>query len=144
MYQIVKKDNIREEVAFCHEDGTTAFTVAVDIDIDEAAARVNKAYELLGAAENAAQKNPRSQDAIDAMGAATIALFEVIFGREDTAKIVDFYGSKPAKMLLDVFPFINDVVMPRIKAASSERRDQLVAAAKAAQQGNRADRRRRR
>jgi hypothetical protein len=40
-------------------------------------------------------------------------------------------------MLVDVFPFINDCIMPKIKEASAARRQQLLDAANAARAAKR-------
>ena len=130
------------QLQLCHANGDVAVTVDVDLNVDEIAGRVNSAYTALGAAQAELQKNEHSETAIDAYGNAVLAVFKVIFGEEGAEKIVSFYEQNYTEMLLDLFPFISDEIMPKIKAASAERREQLVAAAKSAKQSNRGDRRR--
>ena len=69
------------------------------------------------------------------------AFFAVIFGEETAGKIVEFYEGRWTEMLLDLFPFINNEIMPKIRAASADRKAQLLEAAKLAKKGNRAQRR---
>lgn len=144
MYEITRKNRIKEPLRLRNEDGTLAHTINVDLNVDSIAARAIKAYEMLGMAQNALQKAPNSPEALDAYGNAVIALFNVIFGEEDAGKIVAFYENNWTEMLLDIFPFINNEIMHRIQAASAARKAQLLEAARLSKQGNRAQRRKRR
>lgn len=141
MYQVTRKNRIKEELQLCHANGDVALTVDVELNVDQISGRVNKAYEALNMANNALQKDMGNEKLLEAYGASVIAVFNVIFGEEDTKKIVDFYEGQYTEMLLDIFPFINGEIMPKIRAASASRKEQLLAAAKMAEEGNRAARR---
>ena len=135
-YQIQRKNKkIKETLELVNEAGEVVEALDVDLDIDQVAARVNKAYEVLGMAQNTLQKNSRSPEALEAYGKAVLAVFNVIFGEDGTEKLLTFYEGNTSEMLLDVFPFINEAIMPKIKAASEARRDQMIAAAKAQKRG---------
>ena len=58
-------------------------------------------------------------------------MFNVIFGEEDAANILLFYEGNYTEMLLDVFPFVDGEIIPKIREASEARKAQLLAAAKA-------------
>lgn len=131
MYQVTRKNRIKEQLQLCHADGTIALTADVDLNVDKIAARVNKAYEVLGMAQNALQDDPNNPETLAAYGNAVAAVFTVIFGEDNAKKIIAFYEDNYTEMLLDIFPIINCEIMPKIKEASAERRAQLVAAAKA-------------
>lgn len=136
-YQIQRKNRIKETLELLDETGAVAESLTVDLNVDQIAGRVNKAYETLGAAQTALQKNARSDEALEAYGKAVIAVFDVIFGEDGTKKLVAFYEGNFNEMLLDVFPFINDEIMPKIKAASADRREQMLAAVKASKKARR-------
>lgn len=140
MYKITRKNRIKEQFQLCHANGDVALTVDVDLNVDEIAGRVNKAYETLAVAQNALKKDMNSRELTEAYGAAVIAVFEVIFGKENAGRIIDFYEGNHTEMLLDIFPFINNEIMPKIREASASRREQLIAAARMAEAGNRAAR----
>ena len=131
MYQITRKNRIKEQLQLCHANGDVALTVDVDLNVDEIAGRVNKAREVLGEAQIALQKDQDSPAALEAYGNAVIALMDVIFGTENSRAILEFYEGNYTEMLLDLFPFINDEVMPKIREANEARKEQLLAAAKA-------------
>lgn len=139
MYTITRKNRIKEQLQLCHADGTVALVAEVDLNVDQIAARVNKAYETLGMAQLALQKAPKDEKTLEAYGNAVIAVLFVIFGEDQTKSIVAFYENNWSEMLLDLFPFINDEIMPKIREASTARKAQLVAAAQQAQRGNRAE-----
>ena len=119
------------------ETGAVVESLDVDLNVDQIAGRVNKAYEVLGAAQTALQKNARSDEALEAYGKAVLAVFDVIFGEDGTKKLISFYDGNFNEMLLDVFPFINDEIMPKIRAASADRREQMLAAVKASKKARR-------
>ena len=141
MYQVTRKNRIKEQLQLCHADGTVALTAEVDLNVDVIASRVSKAYETLGMAQNALAEDPRNPAPMEAYGNAVIAVFNVIFGEEQTAAIVEFYEGNYTEMLLDLFPFINNEIMPKIAEASEARKAQLLEAAKEAQKSNGTQRR---
>ena len=132
MYQVTRKNRIKEELQLCNADGSVAETVYVDINVDEITARTAKAYEVLNMAQNALSKEPENEALMDAFGAAVVAVFRVIFGDDGAEKILTFYERHYSEMLLDIFPFINNVIMPKINEASAARREQLINAARIA------------
>ena len=133
MYQVQRKNLIREQLQLVHANGDIAATIDVEINVDRVGAQINKAFELLGYAQAAAQKDPKNPHLWDALGQACIALFTTIFGEDGCKTIVDFYGSRDAytEMLVDLFPFINGEIIPKVNAASAERKKQLLAMANA-------------
>ena len=141
MYQVTRKNRIKEQLQLCHANGDIALTVDVDLNVDQIAGRVNKAYEVLAVAQDALKKDTENEKLLEAYGAAVLAVFNVIFGEENAARILEFYEGNYTEMLLDIFPFINGEIMPKIREASASRREQLMAAAKMAEEGNRAARR---
>jgi len=144
MYQITRKNRIKETLQLCHANGDVACSIDVDLNVDEIAGRVNKARDVLGEAQNALQRDPDSAATMEAYGNAVIALFNVLFTEDGTRQLVDFYEGNYTEMLLDVFPFINNEIMPKIQAASADRKEQLMEAARLAQQGNKKAQRHRR
>lgn len=136
-YQVQRKSRIKERLELLDETGAVVESLDVDLNVDQIAGRVNKAYEVLGAAQTALQKNARSDEALEAYGKAVLAVFDVIFGEDGTKKLISFYDGNFNEMLLDVFPFINDEIMPKIRAASADRREQMLAAVKASKKARR-------
>lgn len=133
MYIVQRKNQIKEQLQLVHANGDIACTLDVDINVDKIGGEINKAYELLGMAQAALAKDPNSPELMDAYGKTVIALFTAIFGEVGCNQIVDFYGNRDAwtEMLVDLFPFINGEIIPKVREASEERKKQLLAMAKA-------------
>ena len=130
MYQVTRKNRIKETLQLCHTDGTVAEEINVDLNVDIIAGRMNKAYEALGMAQSALESNTNSSEMLEQYGKAVMAVFDVIFGEDGRKRIVEFYENNYTEMLLDLFPFINDEIMPKIREASEDRKQQLMEAAK--------------
>lgn len=129
MYQITRRNRIKETLQLCNADGTVAEELQVDLNVDVISARMNKAYELIGIAQTELEKET-TPALLEAYGNAVIAVFDVVFGPEGRQKIVNFYEGNYTEMLLDLFPFINDEIMPQVRKASEERKAQLIEAAR--------------
>ena len=134
MYQIKRKNRVVEQLQLVHANGEVACVLDVDINVDEIGGRINKAYELVGIAQLELEKDNTSAEAAEAYGKAVLSLLQVIFGDDGCQKLVDFYGSKNAwtEMLIDLFPFINNEIIPKVREASEERKKQLLEMANAA------------
>ena len=130
-YQIKRKSRIKERLELCDESGAVVLPIDVEINVDDIAGKISAAQQTLGMAQALINKEPTSAKAQEAFGAAVIALFAVIFGEDNAEKIIAFYDGRYTEMLLDVFPFISEAIMPKIKAASEERKQQLLDAARA-------------
>ena len=117
MYQI-KRNHIVEELEI--EDNGKILHVDVDINVDSMIKSYTNAQYKIAQASIDAKKAADDKDiskAEEAMGNAILGLFEVVFGAEQTKKIVKFYDNKSLEMLGDIAPFLNDVIAPRFKEA---------------------------
>lgn len=134
MYQVQRKNKITEQLQLVHANGDVACTIDVDINVDQLGPKINKAYELVGIAQLELEKDATSDAAVTAFGEAVLGLFSVIFGDDGCQKIINFYGNRAAwgEMLIDLFPFINDEIIPKVQEASELRKRQLVEMGKAA------------
>lgn len=126
-YKITRKSKIVESLELCNADGSVAHVIDVDVNIDDIAGKVNKAWELLGMAQTEMEQDPKSEKALTAYGRAVLEVIRAIFGDENAETIVTFYDERWTELLLDLFPFINQVIMPRVKEASVLRKAQLEA-----------------
>ena len=128
MYTVERINRIRE--VLCLKDGDKELTVPVDLNVDAIQAKAVKAWQDVGRAQEQLRRDPKSPECMEAYGTATLSLFSVIFGEEGANKILAFYEENYTEMLLDVFPFLNGVILPKIAEASAARRAQLTDAAR--------------
>lgn len=129
MYKVVKRDrSIKETLVICHEDGTEALTLDVDINTTSIVSQMAIAREVLAAASGTLQKDPSDVKAMTALGTSVITMLTIIFGAENAKKLVEFYDSAYDALLVDIYPFIDSEIMPKIREASAERKAELLAA----------------
>ena len=115
-YQIKKSSRIIEELELLGEDGSVEKTINVDINTDRIAGGYRKAeINLLNAQRNI--KKGETAEALENYGKAVIDLFRIVFGYENTDIMLEYFDGKYTDMLIQVMPFINDVVKPAISAS---------------------------
>ena len=127
MYKITKGANrIEKDLEIVTSGGEDIAVLHVSISMREMETRVAKAYEAMSIARAELQKKP---DAVEAYGKAVIAFMQTIFGDEQTAQLLEIYDSDYTQMLLDVVPFIQDEIMPALKAVSTQTKERMLQAA---------------
>ena len=127
MYQIQRKNRIKEQLQLCHANGDIACTLDVDINVDRMTAQISKAYDQLGKAQNELMKDRNSDKLIEEYGKAVVLVLTAIFGEDGCKKILDFYEDNYTECLLDILPFVSGEIMPKIREASQARKEQLEA-----------------
>lgn len=127
MYQIKRKNRIKEQLQLCHANGDIACTLDVDINVDRMTAQISKAYDQLGRAQNELMKDRTSEKLIEEYGKAVVLVLTAIFGEDGCKKILDFYEDNYTECLLDILPFVSGEIMPKIREASQARKEQLEA-----------------
>lgn len=127
MYQIQRKNRIKEQLQLCHANGDIACTLDVDINVDRMTAQISKAYDQLGKAQNELMKDRTSDKLIEEYGKAVVLVLTAIFGEDGCKKILDFYEGNYTECLLDILPFVSGEIMPKIREASQARKEQLEA-----------------
>lgn len=125
MYQIQRKNRIREQLQLCHENGDVACTLDVDINVDRMTAEISKAYDKLGQAQNELMKDQRNEKLIEEYGKAVTLVLTAIFGEAGCKKILEFYEDNYTECLVDILPFVSGEIMPKIREASRVRKEQL-------------------
>lgn len=127
MYQIKRKNRIKEQLQLVHANGDIACTLDVDINVDRMTAQISKAYDQLGRAQNELMNDRTSEKLIEEYGKAVVLVLTAIFGEDGCKKILDFYEDNYTECLLDILPFVSGEIMPKIREASQARKEQLEA-----------------
>lgn len=127
MYKITKGANrLERDLEISDKSGNQIAVFHVSITMREMETRVAKAYEQMSIAQAELKKNP---GAVEAYGKAVIAFFETIFG-DQTAELLTIYENDYTQMLLDIVPFIQDEIMPALKAMSETTKERMLSAVK--------------
>lgn len=124
-YQIKKTNRITEDVEFLGENGEVELTVELDIDVERIAGDFRKAQIAVMNAEKAA-KEKQTDEMLEAYGKAIVEFIRLIFGDENTQKLIKYFDNRYIDMLFQTMPFIYDVVVPSIKK-SIQQKKQIIA-----------------
>lgn len=126
MYELKRSKKIFEEVKIGDD------ILTVNISADTALKEFNKNFNAVVAAENQLKQLTGGTDAdieqaVDAYSQAVIGLLRLLFGEENTEKILTFYENNYVEMVNEVFPFVLDVILPKVKELMDEEKQKLAA-----------------
>ena len=126
MFQLKRSEKIVEQIKLGDE------IIEVNLDAGAIQARFTKGYNELLRAQNAL--NGATSDTLDAVsdkleqyGNAVVGVLQVIFGEENTQKILAFYENNYSEMFTQIYPFISEVIIPKISEASKRKAEELKA-----------------
>lgn len=121
-YQIKRSNKVVEDLELTESDGTVVKSLHIDVDIDAIAAHFRAQYNDLIKAERAvraAQEVGVSEENFQSLyrdyGEAIITVLKTVFGEDNTLEILEFYEDNYIEMSVQIFPFIADVIIPRIR-----------------------------
>lgn len=128
MYKISREKKIIEQLEL---EGSEV--LEINIDVEKTSKEFNTAYNEVIKAEKrmnelklmADSEKPIGIDIEKDYGTAIISLFEVIFGKENTDKILKYYENRYIEMSAEVFPFIIQVIFPRMQEYTQEKTEKL-------------------
>lgn len=121
MYQITR-NKVVEDLQL--KDGEKELILHVDLSVDRIIKQYAEAMKALTKAQSAVKSAGMTEDKVEALGAAILGVFNVIFGQAQAQKLVEFYDGEYTEMLSDVAPFISEVVAPKISEAQQRIVDQ--------------------
>lgn len=121
MYELKRKAKIEEQLKI----GVEILTVSIDpeaiaLQFNATRNKVITAEQKIKAVKD---ESGLSDEVISEYASAVTALFGLIFGESNALKIIDFYENRFVEMSTEVFPFIIDVITPKINRALIEMRE---------------------
>ena len=126
MFELKRSEKIVEQIKLGDE------IIEVNLDAGAIQARFTKGYNELLRAQSAL--NGATSDTLDAVsdkleqyGNAVVGVLQVIFGEKNTQKILAFYENNYTEMFTQIYPFIGEVIIPKISEASKRKADELKA-----------------
>lgn len=126
MFELKRSEKIVEQIKLGDE------IIGVNLDAGAIQARFTKGYNELLRAQSAL--NGATSDTLEAVsdkleqyGNAVVGVLQVIFGEENTQKILAFYENNYSEMFMQIYPFISEVIIPKISEASKRKAEELKA-----------------
>ncbi len=122
MYTLKQPPRHVDDLCLRREDGSEEI-LHVDFHITPQAIReYRQAQEEL---RHMQKDGSPADERYEKMGACINRIFAVIFGAENTRKLVDFYGGDYANMLQEVLPYLTEEVVPKFRQAAQDRKKAL-------------------
>lgn len=131
MYTIKKAAHIVDELKIEDGNGGPDLELYINVyvddilaDFEDLRARIGKAQSDLKALKASKEADPTQIGvALNSLNDATYALFELIFGKEQTDQLVNYYDNRVLSMLGDFLPYISGVILPEIRKAQTDLAD---------------------
>lgn len=123
-YQIKKSKKIVEELALMDDNGTIDMMLKIEINPDRIISEYRKIELMLAKAEKAAKENNTSESA-KVYGDMIITYMTLLFGDDNTSKLINYYDGRYTDMLVDVMPFINNVIRPQLEKTAKAKKELL-------------------
>lgn len=121
----LKRFKKTESLELVNEEGVTEKVITVRLDRAGLAMKVSKKYveiQRLQAMAEKARGKENAEELVTKLGQTVIDFFEIIFGEEDTKAILEFYEGNYIEMALEVMPFIQEKVLPTVRAIAQQNR----------------------
>lgn len=126
MFELKRSKRIEEELKIGDE------ILKISLTPDDIAKDFHKRYNDIIKAEQFIKNNELEQGKFDNMdkalvsyGEAVLSLFSLVFGEENSKKIIEFYEDNYMEMSVEVFPFITEIISPKITKALEEQKNKL-------------------
>lgn len=121
----LKRFKKTESIELVNEEGATEKIITVRLDKAGLAMKASKKYveiQRLQAMAEKARGKENAEELVTKLGQTVIDFFEIIFGEEDTKAILEFYEGNYIEMALEVMPFIQEKVLPTVRAIAQQNR----------------------
>ena len=75
--------------------------------------------------QKAQQKNPIDTGLLGEIGKTVVDVFSLLFGEENCRKIMEFYADDFTQMAAELFPYIQNAIVPHFQQLARERKQAL-------------------
>lgn len=122
MYKIKRTSRFSDVLEL--EDRENTLQIPVEIDVDKIVQRYRALEVELTRAQKMLKEKGQTAQTLEQIGKTVVDIFILLFGEENTGEILSFYDGNHIEMLGDVYPYIQQVIVPKIKEAVFERKQQ--------------------
>ena len=125
MYQIKKNSNvIVEELEIENEKGEkTVFKV--NVSFDKIAKKYHQLRAMMSSYEKEIEKS-ESDEWFEKYVEVFVELMRLFFGDEEAKRLIEYYDGNYTDVLLDIAPFIVEVVQPKVNQRMSEKAQKYI------------------
>lgn len=119
MYVVKRKETFTETLRLEAPDGKTE-DIIVKLQPNPALLKNFRALQIKMIDLETNKNHLAEETAIEERGKCVVDMFVLLFGQQATEKILAFYEYNYVEMLTDIFPFIQEVIIPRLNMVAKE------------------------
>lgn len=119
MYVVKRKETFTETLRLEAPDGKTE-DIIVKLQPNPALLKNFRALQIKMIDLETNKNHLAEEIAIEERGKCVVDMFVLLFGQQATEKILAFYEDNYVEMLTDIFPFIQEVIIPRLNMVAKE------------------------
>ena len=122
MYVLNQASVFEDQIKLQKRDGTNEI---LEIRFDITESLVKKYRELQIQMMNLQKKqkeNPGDIGIVEEVGKVVVELFSALFGNENVERIMAFYANDYTKMCAELFPYIQNVIVPEFQKILRQRK----------------------
>lgn len=125
MYQIKQSKPFHDQLSIETKTGETK-VFDVTINITPQLAKDYRAIQIkLLELNKKHNENKEDFSVITGIGECVVDTMKLLLGEENTKELVEIYDEDYTSMLYDVFPYINEVIVPEIQKIAKEKKQQV-------------------
>lgn len=125
MYQIKQSKPFHDQLSIETKTGETK-VFDVTINITPQLAKDYRAIQIkLLELNKKHNENKEDFSVITGIGECVVDAMKLLLGEENTKELVEIYDEDYTSMLYDVFPYINEVIVPEIQKIAREKKQQV-------------------
>lgn len=128
MYIIQKQGNFSDSFEIRANDGDSlriTYTLKISSDMIR---RFRALQVRIAEIEKQRKAHGDSAELAEQLGEVIVELYTLVFGEENTQALLAFYESDYVAMIVDIFPYIQNVVVPELSKYAKSRKKQLLRA----------------
>ena len=124
MYTLVQNQNFLDDIQLQKADGTTeVLHISLSISSDTV-----KQYRQLQVRLMELEKKRKSginEEVASQIGMAIVDMFNLLFGKSNTQKLLEFYADDFTRMAAEIFPYIQGGIIPKFQQMAKTRKQAL-------------------
>lgn len=125
MYTLVQNENFLDDIQLKKVDGTTE-TLHISLSITPDTIKKYRQMQIrLMELEKKRKASPGDDETIAQIGQAVVDVFNLLFSTENARKLLEFYRQDFTQMMAEVFPYIQNVILPKFQQAAKSRKQTM-------------------
>ena len=125
MYTLRQSALFSDEIELAKNDGTSEFiTINLNITPDLVKEYRKLQLQYIDYQKKTAE-NPKDVVAIEKAGEVIVGILALLFGKENAEKIINFYSDDYIQMMVNLYPYIENTLVPRLNEIIRQRKHDL-------------------